>query len=1195
MANRKNTFLIKRSNVAGKVPTAGDLQLGELAINTSDVILYASGTTANSILPIGWDRVARTGDTMTGNFNFFGDVAISGSSLPNGYALSVTGDTNFSGDMYVGGNLYYDGNTIIQSGLTASTIYTDYIDFNTAYTGQTLPAGRLQWDDGNGTLVLGLKGGISNMEIGLENMALCFNDEATTLTAGTVVYVSGSQGNRPSIKRAIATSDGYSVTTLGIVSESILPGAEGFVTTFGMVNNLNTIGYSGGTPIWLSPTVYGTFTSVKPKAPQHTVLLGYVVRVHASVGSIFVHISNGWEIDELHDVRLNGRVQGDLLTYSGYNGSNVWVNSKILNGSYTITGDTTVGGTVSATTLLTNGFIANNNGITATTYSNLPIDIRVTGGTYSSGTATFTNNTGGTFTVTGFSTGGGSEFTGGTVTGPTVFTGGLTANTISATTYYNLPTDIYVTGATYSNNTFTYTNNTGGTFNSLFNTMTGLTITGDLTVTAGTQSWFSGNSASDLVRITQTGSGNALVVEDSTNPDTSQFVVDNTGNVGIGTNTPIAKLQISNTATTVNPALYTSDFVILTAEGTAPGFNIISAGDASGNRGVFKATRSRGTLSSPTLPQSGDGTLSLLGAIYDGVTNLSTASIQMEVDGAVTANTAPQRIVFATTTGSSRTERMRITSDGKVGIGTTTPGSQFAVRATAVPSAGESIASFTVSDASASFSIQNAANTDSLFIPSLVGNQTTGVNQTALNLTGYINSADDTGTVPIMTFRSALTSLAPATTRPLYDFRNWATSVMTIAANGNVGIGTTSPSSNLHVNGSTLISGSLTASTVSATTYYNLPTDIFVTGATYNNANTFTYTNNTGGTFNVLFNTLTGLTVNGNTTVSNGLVRIQGNSSNELVRLTQLGSGNALIVEDSTNPDVSPFVINASGDTAIGLLAPLNGDKLTVSGNTTVYGTLIGTTISATTINTTNLNVTGSTQSIFSGSSSSEMVRIIQAGSGDAFVVEDQDNGDASHFVINASGNTAIGLTAPIGNDKLTVSGNTTIYGTLSATTYVGLPNSGVLVVPIATSSVAIGTGSNDYYLNFKIPYNLTISKVDFSVSTAGSDSVRIGIYRGQDLTAVLVGQSAGGTVSTLNSVSIVAEVGQNLTFSAGSWIVIGVAVGGTTTNLYGSACPVNNLIAWSNTTDSSGGFPANPRSKAGTRTSFPSIEITVA
>jgi hypothetical protein len=40
-----------------------------------------------------------------------------------------------------------------------------------------------------------------------------------------------------------------------------------------------------------------------------------------------------------------------------------------------------------------------------------------------------------------------------------------------------------MTGATYSNNTFTYTNNTGGTFSVLFNTMTGLTINGNLNVT----------------------------------------------------------------------------------------------------------------------------------------------------------------------------------------------------------------------------------------------------------------------------------------------------------------------------------------------------------------------------------------------------------------------------------------------------------------------------------------------------------------------------------------------------------------------------------------------------------------------------------------------------------------------------------------------------------------------------------------
>lgn len=57
-------------------------------------------------------------------------------------------------------------------------------------------------------------------------------------------------------------------------------------------------------------------------------------------------------------------------------------------------------------------------------------DTYVTGGTYNAGTAVFTNNTGGTFSVTGFSTGGGT-FSGGTVTGPTIFTNGLTASTIT--------------------------------------------------------------------------------------------------------------------------------------------------------------------------------------------------------------------------------------------------------------------------------------------------------------------------------------------------------------------------------------------------------------------------------------------------------------------------------------------------------------------------------------------------------------------------------------------------------------------------------------------------------------------------------------------------------------------------------------------------------------------------------------------
>ena len=52
------------------------------------------------------------------------------------------------------------------------------------------------------------------------------------------------------------------------------------------------------------------------------------------------------------------------------------------------------------------------------------------------------------------------------------------------------------------------------------------------------------NSANDAFRITQTGTGDALLVEDSANPDSTPFVVTATGAVGIGTKTPTEELQV---------------------------------------------------------------------------------------------------------------------------------------------------------------------------------------------------------------------------------------------------------------------------------------------------------------------------------------------------------------------------------------------------------------------------------------------------------------------------------------------------------------------------------------------------------------------------------------------------------------------------------------------------------------------------
>jgi hypothetical protein len=63
------------------------------------------------------------------------------------------------------------------------------------------------------------------------------------------------------------------------------------------------------------------------------------------------------------------------------------------------------------------------------------------------------------------------------------------------------------------------------------------------------------NTTSDAVRITQTGIGNALVVEDSASPDTTPFVVSAAGRVGIGTSNPGTTLDVRGSIDAASSAL----------------------------------------------------------------------------------------------------------------------------------------------------------------------------------------------------------------------------------------------------------------------------------------------------------------------------------------------------------------------------------------------------------------------------------------------------------------------------------------------------------------------------------------------------------------------------------------------------------------------------------------------------------------
>jgi hypothetical protein len=123
-----------------------------------------------------------------------------------------------------------------------------------------------------------------------------------------VLKVITAQGGRLAVDYALADSDANSADTIGVVYENIDNNQEGRIITIGEITGINTTGnlqgetWADGDSLFLSDTIDGGITNVRPTAPNHGVRLGYVVNVNANNGKIYVKIDNGYELSEIHDV-----------------------------------------------------------------------------------------------------------------------------------------------------------------------------------------------------------------------------------------------------------------------------------------------------------------------------------------------------------------------------------------------------------------------------------------------------------------------------------------------------------------------------------------------------------------------------------------------------------------------------------------------------------------------------------------------------------------------------------------------------------------------------------------------------------------------------------------------------------------------------------------------------------------------------
>jgi hypothetical protein len=200
------------------------------------------------------------------------------------------------------------------------------LDFDTATT-STAGAGQMAWNSTDGTLDLGMQGGLKN-KIGHQLFAKVRNNSGSAITKGSVVKVVGVAGGFIGIDLALGDSDANSSTAFGIVAEDIADASNGFVAINGIIHGLNTNAFTEGDILYISPTVAGAFTNIKPVAPLHAVVIGYVAKKSATDGHILLHVQNGYELDELHDVAINSGTLAnkDILQYNS--SSLVWENKK---------------------------------------------------------------------------------------------------------------------------------------------------------------------------------------------------------------------------------------------------------------------------------------------------------------------------------------------------------------------------------------------------------------------------------------------------------------------------------------------------------------------------------------------------------------------------------------------------------------------------------------------------------------------------------------------------------------------------------------------------------------------------------------------------------------------------------------------------------------------------------------------------
>lgn len=170
-----------------------------------------------------------------------------------------------------------------------NSVITDYLEFNLNPSVVQAP-GRMAWNPADDTVDLYHSDGVSQ-QIGQELYGRILNNTGSLIPNGTALGINPATN---SYVPFIANGSLSPLNIVGVTTQDIPNGANGRITVWGRVHDLNTTGapygqtWVAGQILYVSPTVAGGFTNVKPTAPNLSIPIAQVLVVSATIGQIAV-------------------------------------------------------------------------------------------------------------------------------------------------------------------------------------------------------------------------------------------------------------------------------------------------------------------------------------------------------------------------------------------------------------------------------------------------------------------------------------------------------------------------------------------------------------------------------------------------------------------------------------------------------------------------------------------------------------------------------------------------------------------------------------------------------------------------------------------------------------------------------------------------------------------------------------------